>query len=296
VLGETWVERGDAPEYERLYARREPYRIGTVPRGVKFLTAGVDVQKDRLVYEVVGWSLSRESWSIDAGVFVGDTSAPEVWAQLDSLVSREFPGDEGAQSISMLAVDSGFNTQQVYAWARKHPMNRVIAVKGEDTAKVIISTPTKVDVTIRGKRIGYKKWGVGSHIAKGELYGWLRLERGEDGFPPGFCHFPEYGEEYFRQLTSEHLVSEKDRRGFTRYIWKMLPGRENHFLDCRVYARAAAALLGVDRAIPEKPRAAPAQSTAQPVAPPARAETAARPARPQRSGGGFLGRGKGWLR
>ncbi len=74
ALGETWHERGEAPDWERLFLRREPYRIGSVPLGVRFLTAGVDVQKDRFVYEVVGWSETKESWSIDAGVLMGDTS------------------------------------------------------------------------------------------------------------------------------------------------------------------------------------------------------------------------------
>ena len=32
----------------------------------------------------------------------------------------------------MLAIDSGYNTQTVYNWARNYPMNRVVAVKGRD--------------------------------------------------------------------------------------------------------------------------------------------------------------------
>jgi hypothetical protein len=52
---------GEAPEWQRLYDRREDYRIGTVPKGVMFLTAGVDVQKDRIEVEVVGWGRGKES-------------------------------------------------------------------------------------------------------------------------------------------------------------------------------------------------------------------------------------------
>src|SRR5664279_1184486 len=44
VLGETWALQGEAPEWQRLYDRREGYRIGVVPNGGLFLTAGVDVQ------------------------------------------------------------------------------------------------------------------------------------------------------------------------------------------------------------------------------------------------------------
>ena len=56
-------------------------------------------------------------------------------------------------------------------------------------------------------------------MIKEELYRWLKLERptAESGEPnpPGYCHFPQYGEEYFKQLTAEQLV--------TRVVKGMLP-------------------------------------------------------------------------
>jgi phage terminase large subunit GpA-like protein len=297
VLGETWQEQGEAPDWDRLYQRREPYEIGTVPAGVKFLTGGVDVQKDRVVYEVVGWGAGKESWSIDSGVIPMDTANEAEWTRLDDLLARTWPGANGAtHAIHMLAVDSGYNTNQVYNWARRHPMNRVIAVKGVASAKVLIGTPAAVDVTVRGKRLarGYKVWAVGVDVAKAELYGWLRLPLLEDGsFPPGYCHFPEYGPEFFKQISAEQLVPRvNERTGFKTYEWQLIPGRENHVLDGRVYARAAAALCGLDR-IPAAPPSAPAP-----------APSSAMP-RPPRSAGRLptdsrfhpsARRGKGWLR
>jgi phage terminase large subunit GpA-like protein len=66
------------------------------------------------------------------------------------------------------------------------------------------------------------------------------------GFPPGACNFPQYGEEYFKQLTAERLVT-RIVKGFPRGSWEKEPGRRNEALDCRVYARAAAAICGLDR-------------------------------------------------
>ncbi len=43
---EQVAQIGDAPEWQRLYDRREEYMIGTVPKGGLFLTAGVDIQKE----------------------------------------------------------------------------------------------------------------------------------------------------------------------------------------------------------------------------------------------------------
>ncbi len=268
VLGETWRESGEAPEWERLYNRREHYQIGTVPDGVKFLTAGVDVQKDRWVYEVVGWGLGKESWSIDAGVIPGDPSKDSDWQRIDELLGRVYSSSVGEHTIRMLAVDSGYNTQAVYNWARRHERSRVMAVKGHATARTLISTPTPVDVLSNGKlfKRGGKVWPVGTDIAKSELYGWLRL--GEPA--PGFCHFPEHEEEFFRQLTGEHLVSSTNKRGFSVHQWQVIPGRQNHWLDCRVYARAAAAVIGLDRmaARPPTPAVAPPPAVAPEIAPP----------------------------
>lgn len=321
VLGETWKDKGEAPEWERLYQRRETYEIGTCPVGVLFLTVGVDVQKDRLVYEVVGWGRGKESWSIDAGVFPGDTASlgAEPWKQLDALLARVYPSASGVPlPVAMLAVDSGYNTQVVYSWARRHVMSKVMATKGRDTAKVLVGHPSPVDVAVSGRVIkrGYKMWPIGVNVAKSELYGWLKLEaptdearEAGDTTPPGFCHFPQYGEDYFKQLTAEQLVPHKKRNGFTVFVWEQIPGRENHYLDCRVYARAAAAVAGLDRFSEadwfELEKMSGQEQLGLPLAdtPPASPEVgappvhgpAAAPAVPPR--GGWLGaRRGGWLR
>jgi phage terminase large subunit GpA-like protein len=86
-------------------------------------------------------------------------------------------------------------------------------------------------------------------MIKEELYRWLRLEQpaeeSGDPFPPGYCHFPKYGSEYFKQITAEQLVT-RVVRGYRRPEWQKTRER-NEALDCRVYARAAAAVYGVDR-------------------------------------------------
>ena len=97
-----------------------------------------------------------------------------------------------------------------------------------------------------------KVWPVNSGMAKEELYRWLRLERPTDEdleqgipFPPGYCHFPRYSEEYFKQITAEQLVA-KLVKGYRKLEWQKMRER-NEALDCRVYARAAAARVGLDR-------------------------------------------------
>lgn len=253
VLAETWKSRGEAPAWEGLQKRREDYPIGKVPMGALFLTAGVDVQKDRVVYEVVGWGRGKRSWSVDYGELPGDTADLDrgPWAQLDELVERSFPHASGAQlPVRMLAIDGKYNTQTVYSWVRRYSMNRVIAVHGQGAGGVLIGSPSPVEVTDRGRKLkrGGRIWPVSSGMAKSELYGWLGLEISPAGVePPGYCHFPQYGDEYFKQLTAEQLVAHKTRKGYVKLEWELIPGRQNHALDVRVYARAAASLAGLDR-------------------------------------------------
>ncbi len=256
VLGETWTEKSDAPEWESLYRRREDYAIGSCPRGVLFVTCGVDVQQHSLRYEVVGWGRGKRSWSIDAGIIPGDTSdlGPEgPWPQIDALLDRSFPHAGGTfMRITTMAVDSGWNTMAVYAWALKYPINRVMAVKGGHSWSVLVSMPAKVDVDWNGRRIegGYQMWSVGGNVGKTEFYGWVRLSAPiDEGVeePPGFCHFPRYDEEYFKQVTAEQLITHRTRNGRTVREWVVIRGRENHYLDARIYARCAAYVVGIDR-------------------------------------------------
>lgn len=252
VLGETFHDRGDAPDWKALYDRREAYEIGSVAAGICVLTCGVDVQKDRLIYEVVGWGRGKESWSVEADVIAGDPIMPETWKRLDELLNREFLHASGIpMRIAMLAVDANTWTSLVLPWARKYPMSRVMAVRTQPRQNVMVEAPRKIDVTVRGKKLnrGYKYWPIGAHLVKSELYSALRLEKPADGedFSPGYCHFPQYGETYFKEITAEQLVAHKNRAGFLKLEWELISGRENHYLDCRVYARTAAAVIGIDR-------------------------------------------------
>ena len=78
------------------------------------------------------------------------------------------------------------------------------------------------------------------------MYGYLAQTRNEDGsIPHGYLHFPEYNSEYFKQLTAEQLVT-KIVKGYPKREWQKTRDR-NEALDCRIYARAAAIALGIDR-------------------------------------------------
>ena len=254
VLGETWTLLGEAPEWQKLYDRREDYKVGLVPRGGLFLTAGADVQKDRIEVEIAAWGRGKESWSVDYRVFEGDTSRAAVWEKLTGLLNESFTTESGLElPIMQLAVDSGFATIEVYQWARRQG-GRVLVIKGDSRTPSLIGSASPVEVGPMGAKLkrGVRVWPVNSGMAKEELYRWLRQDRPTDEdvakgipFPSGYCHFPRYSEEYFKQITAEQLVT-KIVKGYRRHEWQKMRER-NEALDCRVYARAAAGRVGIDR-------------------------------------------------
>ena len=258
-LGETWVETGEAPDWQRLYDQRETSAPGIVPAGGLFLTAGVDVQKDRLEVDVWAWGRGLESWLIEHVVIEGGPQRPDAWIDLDALLDRTWPHASGAQlKLAKLAIDTGYEAPAVYAWARRIGFGQVVPVKGVEgfNRASPVSGPTFVDATDGGKKLrrGARLWTMAVSTFKSETYRFLRLQRPTDEERvegaeclPGTVHLPTWIEsEWLKQLVAEQLVTVKTKRGFTRLEWQKLRER-NEALDCRVYARAAAWIAGADR-------------------------------------------------
>ena len=202
VLGETWVETGEAPDWQRLYDRREAWQTGTVPAHALFLTAGADVQKDRIEVSVWAWGRGLESWLVEHLVIEGGPERAESWDRLSELLDRTWPHAHGARlGLAKLAIDTGYETPAVYAWARRAGHAQVVPVKGVEgfnRAAPVIG-PTFVDVTEGGRKLrrGARLWTVAVATFKSETYRFLRLERPTDEemaqgtmFPPGFVHLP----------------------------------------------------------------------------------------------------------
>lgn len=254
ALGETWEERGEAPDWERLIERREDFPLGVVPDEVMVLTAGVDVQDDRLECDIWGWGEGYSSWLIDHVVIQGGPRGPEPWDELARLLAEDWPrATSGQMRIAKVCVDTGGrDTAAVYGHLRRLRDHRIAPTKGVEgwTRAQPVQGPTPVDATVNGQKLrrGLKIWTVSVSTWKADLYRRLWLGRGDgDDFPAGWVHLPAGIEaEWVKQLVAEQLRTINDRRGFGRQEWAKLRER-NEALDCAVLARAALWLLGADR-------------------------------------------------
>jgi phage terminase large subunit GpA-like protein len=206
------------------------------------LSAGVDVQENRLVVVVRAWGKGEENFLTYYTELYGDPNQADVWKQLTHLASRPFVHETGAAlHIVSMAIDTGYLTQTVYNFCRTNP--RYMAIKGaKSPASPIISKPRKVDVTWSGQTIksGVDLWSIGTDSAKVQIYSRLAMKKRG----PGYYHFyAGLDDEYYLQLTAEKRLTQY-RDGFPVLSWVKLRER-NDVLDCEVYAYAAALRAGL---------------------------------------------------
>jgi phage terminase large subunit GpA-like protein len=245
-------------------------------------------------------------------IYDGSTAGDAVWKELTSLLNETWVRHDGVPvQLSRLAIDTGdgMTTSTVYNWVRNTSDRRVIAVKGMRgfDRSAPVNGPTFVDVNERGKKIrrGLQLWTVSVSVFKSETYRLLKLEKptaeqieaGAD-YPAGYIYIPSgTPDEWLKQLTAEQLVTIENRRTkFKTLEWQQLRER-NEALDCRVYARAAAWRMGIDRWNDEAwdNIAEPQNRPLPPPPTPGQTETAAVAVKSLPSGG-FINRNPGsWL-
>ncbi len=241
-LGEPWRQvEEDADKWEYLFRRREYYPANNiVPDGCLLLTAGVDVQHDRLECSVYGWGRGRECWGLRHIVIPGRPDEQRTWEQLDGILATPFVLSNGVKlTIACTLVDSGDGTftKDVYDFTKRRERMRVFSAKGRGGIGVpFIGVPSRSNIA------GAMLYTLGVDSGKTAVFS--RLDIAEEG--PNFVHYPmqaEYGfgENFFKQLTAE-VFEQHYEKGKLKTGWRKVRER-NEALDCAVYATAAMELL-----------------------------------------------------
>lgn len=247
ILGMPYAESGDKPGWEMLYDRREDYRRNKPTNDVLIITAGIDVQGDRIECEIVGWGKNRESWSLDYRVLEGNIAEPKLQSKIAAILNETWKRPDGLEiPLHFCCIDSSDQTSLVYNFCATQLPTKIAPIKGLDKQRRIFSNGAAANKTPAGKDAGaVKYYMIGTDMLKEELYTRLKLRKSEDGkAPPGYCHFPEYSDHYFKGITGEELKT-KYVNGRPKVYWDNVY-RRNEPMDCRNYARVAQAMTGVD--------------------------------------------------
>ncbi|MDA9498435.1 phage terminase large subunit family protein [Bradyrhizobium sp. CCBAU 11357] len=223
----TEVELSSSELQQRAEKIAPPYAANLV-----FISAGVDVQADRLEATFLGVH-SDETFSVLNHLkLMGDTSGDAVWRQLDEAMGSTFKTTDGRTlAIQIQAIDSGFNADQVvkFVMAQRKKARAAYAVKGKEGFD-------RMPLAQGGRLKGQLRLLIVASDA-GKLAVQKALALQEIG--PGYIRLPDHLDaDYFEGLASEELRV-KVIKGAPRYAYHRTVKR-NEPLDCLVYATAIA--------------------------------------------------------
>jgi phage terminase large subunit GpA-like protein len=216
-----------------LQSRRESWREHLLPAETVLLTAGVDVQDDRLEAVLIAWTQTSQMMVAARRVFEGSPAFPQVWQTQDEWLLEERTTETGGRlHIRSVCVDSGgHHTQEAYIFCSKRAGRDVFAIKGADGA-----IPAWPDRSSTSKKYrGHKVWRIGVDTIKDMLRARMALMEGA-----GMVRYAaDLSPEFFRQLTVERRELKYDRRGRPVRLWVKPSGARNESFDCMVYGIAA---------------------------------------------------------
>lgn len=231
-LAEPWDER--PPSWRAVVEDTAESRFEAEPdhSTIRYLTAGVDVQRDRLEVSVWGFGVNMESWAISHTAIVGDPLSVDLWARLREYLAAPVTINDGREGrIYAACVDSGdgYSTQAVYQACAPLERHRVVAIKGVGGERVpLISPPSRIP------QYHSPLYKLGVDRFKQVIYDRLNIRT----VGPGYIHIPQtLSDEFWAQLTAESPETRVEHgKQVTRWVQHRA---RNEALDCAVYAFAA---------------------------------------------------------
>lgn len=247
VLGLPYdAAQGAGTDADALMERRESYAADVVPSRAACITAGVDVQHDRLEVRIDAWGLNDECWCLDYRILSGDTLGDVVWEKLTELADEWYTHELGGElQIESMFIDSGDRTQRVYEYcfAQGSAGRPIFACKGvPGQGKPVAKKSDKTFKSLSGLKGQLIQ--VGADTAKTVLYERLALPLGR----AGSVHFPQretITKAWFKQLTSHKVMTKYAGTMFKR-VWHKPEHVRDEALDCTIYSYAARCLLNID--------------------------------------------------
>ena len=107
-FGESYEPTGEYDDSNVFLNRRVDYEA-ELPAEILLLTAAVDVQANRLEYEIVGWSAGFTRYGILRGIVRGEPNLPATWRSLDNVLDRTYFFANGTgMTVARTFIDSGF--------------------------------------------------------------------------------------------------------------------------------------------------------------------------------------------
>lgn len=257
-LAEPWEDTKLKTNAELVMERQTKAPEWSLPEWTKLVTGGIDVQENCLYWTIRAWGDFMTSQNVAHGQALS-------LGEVARIMNTEMAMPNGEKVLVDLAlIDSGDQTDAVYEFCT---INSDWALPCKGTPPMLsnyrFSTINKA---------GSRAYGMNLILVDGGKYKDLIAARmrKENGTGAWMVH-KDCDMEYAEQVTAEHKISEKTgNRIVTKWVLKTSHA-DNHYLDCEVYAAAAADIQGVRSFIPveegqqqsQKPIPAPPEQRAQ---------------------------------
>lgn len=233
-LAEPWEDTRLRTNADLVLEHQTHTKEFVVPDWAKMLTAGVDVQENCLYWTIRAWGDFLTSQNISHGQAFS-------FMELERIMNLEYRTEDGAPMVISLAlIDSGYNADSVYDFCVE---NSEWALPSKGSSNPMLSHYKMSTINKAGsKAYGMNLVLIDTGKYKDMIAGRMRKPSGSGSW----MVYAGCDREYAEQVTSEHKVNVRTNNGKVKQVWvQKTTHADNHYLDCEVYAMAAADLMGV---------------------------------------------------
>lgn len=233
-LAEPWEDTKLKTTEDLVMERQTELPELVVPSWAKLLTGGVDVQENCLYYTIRAFGDFTTSQNVTHG------QVSSFW-DIERIMNSEFRTEDGRTMIvNLVLIDSGYEADATYDFCVDNS-DWALPVKGSSNAMRDRYKISKVDKA-SSKAYGMQLVLVDGGKYKDSIAARMKKENGTGSW----MVYQGCDEEYAKQVTAEHKVTERSNNGQVKTVWVLKHSHaDNHYLDCEVYAMAAAEMRGV---------------------------------------------------
>ncbi len=232
-LAEPWEDTKLKMEEEMVMKRRTELPEFIVPDWARLLTAGVDVQETCLYWTIRAWGNYITSQNIAHGQALS-------WSEIERIMNLSYEKQGGGSLVvSLCLIDSGFDTDSTYDFCVNN-LDWALPVKGSSHAMDNHFKVSKIN------KLDSKAFGMNLVIVDGGKYkDMIAARMHKENGDGAWMVYSTCDLEYAKQVTAEHKIHVKVGARIEQKWQEKYSHAANHYLDCEVYAFAAADIMGV---------------------------------------------------
>lgn len=233
-LGEPWKSKAAQIKSKSVLEHKTAIRSGLVPKGTVMLTGGVDCQKGYFYWVIRAWLPDMRSQKIANG-------SAMTFDDVSNIMDQFWPIEESDKKmqVALYAVDAGYNTEEVYDFCYLH---YPIAIPVMGMSKELTTYYRRKQLNPKDHNMNWTQsqqlYEADTNKYKDMIAYRLTKKVGEYG---AWDLDADTDEVYAEMITAEQKVLVNGKE-----VWKPIAQhRDNHYLDCEVYAYVAADVMNV---------------------------------------------------